>query len=462
MKHKANNKHQKAKIDPEFDKEVIRLRKQGDTIKKIAEKLHAGQARVTGTINRLIENGELEEEYTSLKNIRREERKQRVFELAKEGKTVREIGKILNIPLGSVYLNMRELIQEEKIVKTNSDTSLEDEALQLIEKGYNKMQIRKELHIGSKTLESILHKMYGEGRISRDFWGYSKKGAEQRKKEIKELINEGYASKEIARILKMNPEVCNRFIDELVKRGEVQLSEKNKKEMERAAWIEQRASELMAQGCNRQKISRKLHVNYSELNPIIDKIIIKLEKEKNDVGNRVIDSNSDAENKKDYVPNPKVAQDSKEKIEQLKVGMKSGNIKESTKRQFFYECKNVVENGGKLEKDDLDALAETIAYGAGKLDMSSLRFIGTEYAKIGDLQPAIKLSTDCIARYGEIKELLGYRSILLEMQKKQKIINMIKKGASIASIVMETGEREVEILRLKREYKAEKEEEIEI
>lgn len=462
MKHKANNKHPRAKIDPEFDKEVIRLRKQGNTIKQIEEKLHAGQMRVNNTITRLIENGELEKEYENLKKVRREERKQRVFELAKEGKTVREIGKILNIPLGAVYLNIRELIQEGRIIKNNSETLLENEVFQLIEKGYNKMQIRKELHIGSKTLESILHKMYGEGRISRDFWGYSKKGAEQRKKEIKELINEGYASKEIARILKMNPEVCNRFIDELVKRGEVQLSEKNKKEMERAAWIEQRASELMAQGCNRQKISRKLHVNYSELNPIIDKIIIKLEKEKNDVGNRVIDSNSDAENKKDYVPNPKVAQDSKEKIEQLKVRMKSGNIKESTKRQFFYECKNVVENGGKLEKDDLDALAETITYGAGKLDMSSLRFIGTEYAKIGNLQPAIKLSTDCIARYGEIKELLGYRSILLEMQKKQKIINMIKNGESIASIVMETGEREVEILRLKREYKAEKEEEIEI
>lgn len=419
MKHKANNKHQKAKIDPEFDKEVIRLRKQGDTIKQIAEKLHAGQARVTGTINRLIEKGELEEEYKSLKNIRREKRKQRVFELAKEGKTAREIGKILNIPLGSVYLNMRELIQEEKIVKTNSDTSLEDEALQLIEKGYNKSQIRKELHIGQKTLVSILSKMRTEGKLSEDFFAYSK-------------------------------------------RKELQLLEKDRKDKERAVWIEQRASELMAQGCNRQKISRELHVSYSELNPIIDKIIIRWEKEKNDESNRVIDSNSDVQNKKDYVPNSKMAQDSKEKIEQLKVRMKSGDIKESTKRQFFDACRNVVENGGKLEKDDLDALAETVAYGAGKLDMSSLRFIGTEYAKIGDLQPAIKLSTDCIARYGEIKELLGYRSILLEMQKKQKIINMIKKGASIASIVMETGEREVEILRLKREYKAEKEEEIEI
>ena len=314
---------------------------------------------------------------------------------------------------------MRELIQEEKIVKTNSDTSLEDEALQLIEKGYNKSQIRKELHIGQKTLVSILSKMRTEGKLSEDFFAYSK-------------------------------------------RRELQLLEKDRKDKERAVWIEQRASELMAQGCNRQKISRELHVSYSELNPIIDKIIIRWEKEKNDEGNRVIDSNSDVQNKKDYVPNSKVAQDSKEEIEQLKVRMKSGNIKESTKRQFFYACRNVVENGGKLEKDDLDALAETVAYGEGKLDMSSLRFIGTEYAKIGDLQPAIKLSTDCIARYGEIKELLGYRSILLEMQKKQKIINMIKKGASIASIVMETGEREVEILRLKREYKAEKEEEIEI
>ena len=419
MKHKANNKHPKVKIDPEFDKEVIRLRKQGDTIKQIAEKLHAGQARVTGTINRLIEKGELEEEYTSLKNIRREKRKQRVFELAKEGKTVREIGKILNIPLGSVYLNMRELIQEGRIIKNNPETLLENEVFQLIEKGYNKSQIRKELHIGQKTLVSILSKMRTEGKLSEDFFAYSK-------------------------------------------RRELQLLEKDRKDKERAVWIEQRASELMAQGCNRQKISRELHVSYSELNPIIDKIIIRWEKEKNDEGNRVIDSNSDVQNKKDYVPNSKVAQDSKEEIEQLKVRMKSGNIKESTKRQFFYACRNVVENGGKLEKDDLDALAETVAYGEGKLDMSSLRFIGTEYAKIGDLQPAIKLSTDCIARYGEIKELLGYRSILLEMQKKQKIINMIKKGASIASIVMETGEREVEILRLKREYKAEKEEEIEI
>ena len=378
MKHKANNKHPKAKIDPEFDKEVIRLRKQGDTIKQIAEKLHAGQARVTGTINRLIEKGELEEEYTSLKNIRREKRKQRVFELAKEGKTVREIGKILNIPLGSVYLNMRELIQEGRIIKNNPETLLENEVFQLIEKGYNKSQIRKELHIGQKTLVSILSKMRTEGKLSEDFFAYSK-------------------------------------------RRELQLLEKDRKDKERAVWIEQRASELMAQGCNRQKISRELHVSYSELNPIIDKIIIRWEKEKNDEGNRVIDSNSDVQNKKDYVPNSKVAQDSKEEIEQLKVRMKSGNIKESTKRQFFYACRNVVENGGKLEKDDLDALAETVAYGEGKLDMSSLRFIGTEYAKIGDLQPAIKLSTDCIARYGEIKELLGYRSILLEMQKKQKI-----------------------------------------
>ena len=157
---------------------------------------------------------------------------------------------------------MRELIQEEKIVKTNSDTSLEDEALQLIEKGYNKSQIRKELHIGQKTLVSILSKMRTEGKLSEDFFAYSK-------------------------------------------RRELQLLEKDRKDKERAVWIEQRASELMAQGCNRQKISRELHVSYSELNPIIDKIIIRWEKEKNDEGNRVIDSNSDVQNKKDYVPNSK-------------------------------------------------------------------------------------------------------------------------------------------------------------
>ena len=55
MKHKAKNKHPRAKIDPEFDKEVIRLRKQGNTIKQIEEKLHAGQMRVNNTITRLIE-----------------------------------------------------------------------------------------------------------------------------------------------------------------------------------------------------------------------------------------------------------------------------------------------------------------------------------------------------------------------------------------------------------------------
>ncbi len=58
--------------------------------------------------------------------------------------------------------------------------------------------------------------------------------------------------------------------------------------------------------------------------------------------------------------------------------------------------------------------------------------------------------------YGESKELSELRMTILALQKRQEAKNMIKQGMPVSEIMYRTGRSETEILRMKRMYKAEK------
>ena len=73
------------------------------------------------------------------------------------------------------------------------------------------------------------------------------------------------------------------------------------------------------------------------------------------------------------------------------------SIAERTKMCFMY-CRNIVREGVQLKYSELELLARSITYGQGNIDYNSIKFIGIEYAKKGNLIPAIEMLNKCIRR----------------------------------------------------------------
>ena len=84
---KSGNFRNRRQEDPNFEKDIIVLRKKGYSIGKISEELHAGQLSVRKIIDELIAEGRLEEEYADLKQRGKQHRNENILRLVKEKKT---------------------------------------------------------------------------------------------------------------------------------------------------------------------------------------------------------------------------------------------------------------------------------------------------------------------------------------------------------------------------------------
>ena len=115
-------------------------------------------------------------------------------------------------------------------------------------------------------------------------------------------------------------------------------------------------------------------------------------------------------------------------------------------------CSEIVKNGETLTEEELSTLSETIAYGEGRINIESIRFLTNEYRKIGNLKPAVTLVNTCINTYGETEQLNELRDSILAMAKKLEIVNCLKQNMNIALIMDKTGAREAEIIALRNKY----------
>ena len=160
----------KEQQDKELEEKVLELRKKGCPGYEIAATVHIEQRKVTRIINSLINQGLLNEEDRSLKKKGTLQRKQKTLELINDGKTIKEIANILDISLDTVYVYIKQFIEEGKIskddLKRNVDLDLENKVLELREKRYSKMQIMQELGIGKNAVVDIIQRLADEGKIT--------------------------------------------------------------------------------------------------------------------------------------------------------------------------------------------------------------------------------------------------------------------------------------------------------
>ena len=99
----------------ELEEKVLELRKRDCPGYEIATTLHIEQRKVTRIINSLINQGLLNEEDRSLKKKGTLQRKQKTLELINDGKTIKEIANMLDISLDTVYVYIKQFIEEGKI-----------------------------------------------------------------------------------------------------------------------------------------------------------------------------------------------------------------------------------------------------------------------------------------------------------------------------------------------------------
>ena len=428
----------------ELEEKVLELRKRDCPGYEIATTLHIEQRKVTRIINSLINQGLLNEEDRSLKKKGTLQRKQKTLELINDGKTIKEIANILDISLDTVYVYIKQFIEEGKIskddLKRNVDLDLENKVLELREKRYSKMQIMQELGIGKNAVVDIIQRLADEGKITST--RLIKKPEKiirknQSRDDIQELFSSEYTIVEVAKILRTSISNVFDYVYELISEGKLDKNVIVLKRKVSLAEVEQRIIALLEQGKNRQLISEELQLSYNEINPIISRLI----KEKD-----LVDET------KYTVSNDKIIYDCRRKMETYEENINSGIISGVTKRQYANCCKKIVECGGKLTQKEVEALAETVAYGEGKFDIDSLVFVSNEYGKFGDYTSAQRLCTICIEIYGENDTIFKVKETLKAAREKQMAYELMKQGKTDIEIMNATTLRQVDVIKMRKEY----------
>ena len=440
----------------ELEEKVLELRKRDCPGYEIATTLHIEQRKVTRIINSLINQGLLNEEDRSLKKKGTLQRKQKTLELINDGKTIKEIANILDISLDTVYVYIKQFIEEGKIskddLKRNVDLDLENKVLELREKRYSKMQIMQELGIGKNAVVDIIQRLADEGKITST--RLIKKPEKiirknQSRDDIQELFSSEYTIVEVAKILRTSISNVFDYVYELISEGKLDKNVIVLKRKASLAEVEQRIIALLEQGKNRQLISEELQLSYNEINPIISRLI----KEKRVSPIRKNNKEKDLVDGTKYtVSNDKIIYDCRRKMETYEENINSGIISGVTKRQYANCCKKIVECGGKLTQKEVEALAETVAYGEGKFDIDSLVFVSNEYGKFGDYTSAQRLCTICIEIYGENDTIFKVKETLKAAREKQMAYELMKQGKTDIEIMNATTLRQVDVIKMRKEY----------
>lgn len=327
----------------ELEEKVLELRKRDCPGYEIATTLHIEQRKVTRIINSLINQGLLNEEDRSLKKKGTLQRKQKTLELINDGKTIKEIANILDISLDTVYVYIKQFIEEGKIskddLKRNVDLDLENKVLELREKRYSKMQIMQELGIGKNAVVDIIQRLADEGKITST--RLIKKPEKiirknQSRDDIQELFSSEYTIVEVAKILRTSISNVFDYVYELISEGKLDKNVIVLKRKASLAEVEQRIIALLEQGKNRQLISEELQLSYNEINPIISRLI----KEKRVSPIRKNNKEKDLVDGTKYtVSNDKIIYDCRRKMETYEENINSGIISGVTKRQYANCCK---------------------------------------------------------------------------------------------------------------------------
>lgn len=389
----------------ETERLVVELLNKGEKPKDIAEKTHKSLSSIYSIIYRLTGKYSHAQENVKLQT---ETRGYMIAYLANKGYSQRAIVEIL----GTTDRTIRDVKKSEIVALTEDEIDDLITANSSVE-DYEKVQKIKLFVIANE-------------------------------KKIIEMLQKGRELRTIARALKISGKELRGLIDKLVFMGKVELTEGN-----RYVVIKNTSSK------------KDLAVNSEKVD----------ETDKDDKKAKMMDNSK--EDEKQITSTKRTVNDGEEYDEEIKrmreeyavkcrneikvltPYIKRGDISLTTKSMCFRCCQSIVQGGKTLTEQELQVLSEAIAYGEGPLNMESIRFVASEYMKLGNMKPAITLVNTCMNTYGESEQLSNARKIILQMNAKQSIINCLRKNMTIEQIMCKTGAREAEIISVRKQYFAE-------
>lgn len=395
----------------------------------------------------------MEKEILALEGINEKELDEKVMEELKKGKSKKDIKLALGINLNILNASISRLIKDGKttdddIIMYRRETK-KTEFLQYLKEGYAKEEAARKVHMGNNEIWRYIEELVEEGRIDAMYLDYGKGLRERNKQAVLEKLREGNTIGESAEILNMNKSVVYEYVRELVAekrirredivkkiRGKVvkqEITEKkeykkrgrkpmNKEKKQNQLMSEEEMEpvviELLENGWKKQEIATELKISFKKLRGIIDKALIEGRIQSPEKKNKHIFK----EKKPEEQSKLKVQSDVtrwRMAMNNIAQKFKKEPINRIDKRLYFMYCRRIVESGETLSNKELEVLKKTIVYGEDDVDPRSLKFIGMQYLKSGNLNPAIDMLDECIKIRGNNEEFENAKKIFQDIQAKQ-------------------------------------------
>ena len=450
-------KNLKQRKKEEKKEEVLRLCKQGIKTKEIAKKLNLADS----TIHRYIK--EIEEERvkrrkTLRKNSKKEGNKEKILELYNQELEIKEIAKKLNLAYSTIHRYIKELGEEGRIQerKNLKQRKREERILELYSQGLEIKEIAKKLNLAYSTVHRYIRELEEEGRVE-ERKSVRKSVKIERKEKVLELYNQGTEVKEIAMRLDVSVVTIKTYIKELKEEGRVE----ERKSVRKSIKIERKEKvlEIYNQGIEVKEIAMRLKVSPAT----VYKYIEELKKEK-----RIQKRSSDKKRNNNKKSAKKSRNLKKEKtLEKESIDIQKRVNKDTFKEKdyqsfsdYILHCKEMLAEG-QLKREELETIKK-VANITYKYD--DIVFYIKSCIHFGQLLEA-KKAVNGARSSGEFlpeqKEKLNelYRKII-EAGKKKAAIIMLKNGRGVLEAAKSSGLSETEVIKLNRKllakYKKEK------
>lgn len=319
----------------------------------------------------------------SRRNIQKKEEKlakidEQVLEALKSGMKKREIVKKLHIGRETLYASIDRLIAKGMTSKTDikkySYEVRDNKLLNLLLSGYTKEQAGKELHMGNDEIAKSVTRLIESEKLDNCYYDYNTKAKLERQQKVLEQLLSGKTIRECAENLNIPRQMVYVYERELIADGRIK-----KEEIKRDRRGRPSSQEIKKEKANSSGLLKRWRTALKSID---------------------------------------------ERTQQ-------GEIDEKTQKLCFMYCRNIVEYGEKLQQSELELLARVTMNGEKEINMEVVRFISTEYAKIGSLQPAIDFVDNCIRRYEENEQLEKMKQAMIEIQKSREKIKISKEECEI-------------------------------
>lgn len=319
----------------------------------------------------------------SIENIQKREEKlakidEQVLEALKSGMKKKDIVKKLHIGRETLYASIDRLISKKMTSKTDikryADEVRDNKLLNILLSGYTKEQAGKELHMGNDEIAKSVTRLIESGRLDSSYYDYNTKAKLERQQKVLEQLLSGKTIRECAETLNISRQMVYVYERELIANGRIKREEITR----------DRKRKSLSQEAKKEKKTRE---------------------KANDT---------------------RLLQRWQTALKSIDERTQQGEIDEKTQKLCFMYCRNIVEYGEKLQRAELELLARVTMNGKKEMNMDVARFISTEYAKIGSLQPAIEFVDGCIKTHGKNEQLVEMKQAMVKIQQKREKMKNLK------------------------------------